>query len=661
MWKRTSEYEKTMMDFGSMLIRVLKEWLWRFLRRIDSEIVNKIAVAIKETARERTEIFDTVHDFSGKTIPSNIIQNLKLGSNFVVHTKMKESEARSKMEGELLSYLLKYRRYIEKKATISENDLHKWLITAIDLAEKDSSHHEFYSSLMCYSAIDMGVGKRRLDGKCPEFTKLDEIGVVVIEADKNMGICLINIVDLVKADSDMVKELGGEKLFQKNAEDLKAELVKAAQKFEEELDDESKKFLNVYYSDRLDKILNSELPFLKVRPKLHKLSNKQLNDKKAEDLKYRPVVDASKTPLRSYAQCLMEYLRDIIRRVDKKFFGGDGTMLKNGHAFKEIIDKLSKSDCSSICYIIADLSSAYSFIFLENLLVAMNFLGKQLEIPEWKIKFQEGIASLVLNNSLIETTEGIFKLNSCLPMGLCTSGECMDVVLLLAELVFLSKINAENIIGFTEQYGEITPGNLSEEDSSFLTYRRYRDDTFSCISLKDIKSPEGPINLLGKAFIPSLDFNIELSMYVGTFLDVKFYKRFSGEGMETLVRRKGKYPISFCHSNSNTSDSIVRSIVNGEILRHRRLTSSRKLQLANDESLVLELVSRGYNKEFLRKIVRQRIVKIGQDYNRKLVRYKCRENPDGIVFGAVSVFDEEWNTHYKVHRLLKQCLPIGVR
>ena len=82
-WKRTSEYENTKMDWGSMLIRVLKEWLWRFLRRIDSKIVNKIAVAIKETARERTEIFDIVHDFSGKTIPNNIIQNLKLGSNFV--------------------------------------------------------------------------------------------------------------------------------------------------------------------------------------------------------------------------------------------------------------------------------------------------------------------------------------------------------------------------------------------------------------------------------------------------------------------------------------------------------------------------------------------------------------------------------------------------
>ena len=96
-------------------------------------------------------------------------------------------------------------------------------------------------------------------------------------------------------------------------------------------------------------------------------------------------------------------------------------------------------------------------------------------------------------------------------------------------------------------------------------------------------------------------------------------------------------------------------------MRHRRLTSSKILQTANDECLILELVSRGYKKEFVRKMVQERIVRIGHQYDHELVRRRQRDNPDGLVYGAVSVYDEEWNTHYKVHKLLKQCLPIGVR
>ena len=658
-WKKVVEYEGRQMDQGAMLIVVLREWLWRFMRKVDSEIVNKIASAMKVSAVKRTEIVNTVHNFTNKNIPKNILDVLKLGSNYVVHTKMNESDARVKMEGELLSYLVRYRRYIQNEGAIQEENLLKWLSVALDTTENNTNHYEFYSSLICFSSIDMGVSKRVGEGNKPEFKKLDNMGVVIVEADKGMGICLLNIEDLVKADKTMVDELKGVQLARKNADALKADLHETAIRFENELDGESKKFLRTYYGERLDNILNSELPFLKVRPKLHKLTALQYERKNATDLKYRPVIDASMTPLRSYAKCLMEYLRDLIRKVESKY-NGKGTMLKNGHEMKHVIDELDKTIAKAKYFAVADLSSAYTFIYLNNLLIAMNFLGRQVEIPEWKIKFQEEVATLVLNNSIIETTDGVFKMSNCLPMGLCTSGECMDVVLLLSELVLLGKFRAENIPGYLDQYGDIKPESM-DNISSFLTYKRYRDDTFSCLLYEEDKSPADPLMLLGKTFLPTLDINIELTMFVGTFLDLKFYKRFSGQGIETMVKRKGVFPITFCHGSSNTSSSIVRSIVSGEVLRHRRLTSSRILQTANDECLILELVSRGYKKEFVRKMVQERIVRIGHQYDHELVRRRQRDNPDGLVYGAVSVYDEEWNTHYKVHKLLKQCLPIGVR
>jgi hypothetical protein len=64
---------------------------------------------------------------------------------------------------------------------------------------------------------------------------------------------------------------------------------------------------------------------------------------------------------------------------------------------------------------IADLSSAYSFIFLGNLQYAMRFAGRELEIPEWKKLMFERMAMMVLTNSYVETAEGYYKLGKCLP------------------------------------------------------------------------------------------------------------------------------------------------------------------------------------------------------------------------------------------------------
>ena len=46
-WKKVVEYEGRQMDQGAMLIVVLREWLWRYMRKVDSEIVLKISTALR--------------------------------------------------------------------------------------------------------------------------------------------------------------------------------------------------------------------------------------------------------------------------------------------------------------------------------------------------------------------------------------------------------------------------------------------------------------------------------------------------------------------------------------------------------------------------------------------------------------------------------------
>ena len=56
-----------------------------------------------------------------------------------------------------------------------------------------------------------------------------------------------------------------------------------------------------------------------------------------------------------------------------------------------------------------------------------------------------------------------------------------------------------------------------------------------------------------------------------------------------------------------------------------------------------------------------RINQIGEEYNVKLSRREAKKRPEGLVYGAKTEYDQEWNTHHKLKMILKHSLPEGVR
>ena len=304
-------------------------------------------------------------------------------------------------------------------------------------------------------------------------------------------------------------------------------------------------------------------------------------------------------------------MRELIRKVCLKFFQGKNPIIKNGQEVLEVLKSIGQSSNIGRYFVVADLSSAYTYIFLKNLLVAMKYIGKDLEIPEWKRELFRDIAKLVLENSFLQTSGGVFHLGTCLPMGLNLSGEAMDIVLLMSELVTLGKLK-NNLSEFEEQFDKYKGMKFGTE-SSLLSYKRFRDDTFSVLEKKNSNSVREALETLGSTFLPALTLNMEISYFVGSFLDTVFFKRMSGIGFESTVRRKGLYPISYCHGSSNIPTSVLRSILGGEILRHRRLTENRVLIRTNDECIINELVYRGYSEQLVRKMAMDRIKVIEQE------------------------------------------------
>ena len=144
-------------------------------------------------------------------------------------------------------------------------------------------------------------------------------------------------------------------------------------------------------------------------------------------------------------------------------------------------------------------------------------------------------------------------------------------------------------------------------------------------------------------------------------MDTVFYKRFGGDGYECFVRRKVKFPITYAKATLNLPKSVVKSIVSSEMLRYRRICSNGDFVQLNDDCLIEELVSRGYDERYIRRLAAARRYEICENYDENYNRKKKGLACEGLVYGSKSVYDGIWYTHRKLACILLQALPDGIR
>ena len=568
-------------SWAQWFMELMDQWFISFLEKLDIWIEEKVAKTVLKTSKNRCEIKSTVYNFSSKTIDDKLSSTLNLGGNYILHNDdMDEEEARNKLEKELFNYVISYRKFIQKMPQIDMYYLKDWLNEAINISE-DGEHKEFYEALTDFRNVK--VSRRRFSPDVnPDFKKLDDEGIAIIECDKNCGIAILDIKEIVDADERMVKELGGKKCEGQPEYEVKMAINTAINNFETKSSIMSSKYLNTYYPERRGDLEESVMPYLKLKAKVHKLNEQQLEKREVKKLKYRPVIDSSRTPLHHYSKALRNYIKDLTNRLDEKFFKEKSPLVKNGIQVSRFLSSLEDTKTEGTYMAIADLASAYSYIFVGNLKYALKFAARTLGIPEWKDQMFQEMATLILENSYVETSGGIFKLGPCLPMGLGMSGESLDLVCLVSEIGLFGKEVPAELSRCSELYPEWGIVDESKLMESVIKYFRYRDDTFTLALVNGERTPKETIMALGSAFLTTLDVSFNITHFVGSYLDCYFYKKLSGTGFVSLVRRKGNFPITYQHASSNYGDGIVRSIVHGEILRHRRLCSTSRLTKVND-------------------------------------------------------------------------------
>ena len=639
---------------------ILYSWVKEFLCHIDDMMVNKVSKETIKITENRCKIQGTVYNFTGKDIEASIKEVLALGNNFVLDIDNKTAGSIEKIHQELFNYLRKYRKYIHKAGNINVNKIEEWLEIANRDENPNCPHAKFYA-LVQENYQHLNLWKVKPVKNEVDFRKLIEEGVCVLDCDKKQGIALLNIKEVVSADNEMINQLGGVKTSGQNKKFVNNLIENAILEFEENLEIDARKYMNTYYRFRTEKIAESVLPFMKLTCKIHKLSSHELQIRDFTKLKYRPVIDCSRSALNYYSGALMSYVKSLTKKLEEKYFLKDSPLTNNGAEVAQILKSGQLMNNSGTFFAIADLSSAYSYIFLDNLLYAMDFAARDQEIPKWKSNLFKEIAILVLNNSFVQTSVGYYKFSNSLPMGLNCSGECLDLVCLVSEISFRGKVLFPEFSPCSERNENWTILDEGKMSTKIIKYLRYRDDTFTYGWGESADTVKNIIHSLGSAFLSTLDINVNLTHYVSSFLDCYFIKSITGNGFHTLIRRKGSVPVTFQHAESNSSYKSVAGVVSGEILRHRRICSNEDLIKTNDKCLEMELISRGYSKSLISKLIENRKNDISRDFSEEYIRIKPVSTPKGLVFGATTVYDSVWETHKIMKYFIKGLLQVDAR
>ena len=110
----------------------------------------------------------------------------------------------------------------------------------------------------------------------------------------------------------------------------------------------------------------------------------------------------------------------------------------------------------------------------------------------------------------------------------------------------------------------------------------------------------------------------------------------------------------FCHSNSNYNNSIAKSVINGELLRHRRLTNSNHLIKIHDQCIKQELLSRGYKENIIDKFYNSRLYDLQKYYTDDFTKKEIRRKP--FTYISNTRYDGKHRTHKILRKILKRSL-----
>ena len=341
-----------------------------------------------------------------------------------------------------------------------------------------------------------------------------------------------------------------------------------------------------------------QMAFLKLNPKIHKLSPEDLMAKKLDSLTFRPICDSEFYTTKPCAQALASLLISLKEKVFclypamREFYPLSGTDVAR-HMRQKQFPTHEPFNLIVSC----DLTDAYSNATLEDLIKCSQFLSAVVSNETIEQEMIEKLAKFTLNNNYIESGGQIYKCEPVLPMGSCLSGDALDIILMAGELRLLINPSLdEETLQTIPQYMDGQNIHLK-----FLDYERYRDDTKILIAGNKPKDIILSLTAFAKAAFPQqIPISMEYSTFMQSFLNCCFFCNFAGRSFSTYPRLNFKKPSNSVHVSSNTWPPQLLTGFMANMVAYSRICTEPKLQKHISNMLQNELMTAGHSQATIR-------------------------------------------------------------
>ena len=431
-------------------------------------------------------------------------------------------------------------------------------------------------------------------------------------ADKHFGIVLLPIQRLMKAEVDMMTSMNAtitshtpQSLLDKvNKEDHDIRTDKCPHL----------RFLLSKFPPIKPEL--QEIPFLKLNPKIHKLTQEQITRKDTSTLKFRPVCDSKFYPTKPASQAMAYILVKLKTNIIKKFPSMAHFYPSSGYDVKHELRSTQFPNNNAKFYLLAscDLSDAYTNCSLPDIIKAFSFLSSIVYDNDIDLSIVKKLGHFALSNNFIESRTKIFHYDPILPMGNCLSGDALDIIAMAGELPVL--INPPLSMLSRSLLPPYTSHNMNVIKA--FSYNRYRDDTRIILTGDSPADIISTMAIIGSHVFPShIPTSFEFSCFHGSFLDCCFYINFSGRGFSTYPRLNYSRP-------SITVNSLTCSLPNqlicshaSNLIRFKRLCSEESIFSLIQQLYSLELKICGFGDQHWNNVYNKFITAM----NRLEIRY----------------------------------------
>jgi hypothetical protein len=644
------------------------EWIFR---RLELHLRSVIKEEVYKNSVNRSNIEVMLYNFVEGDVPENVRLFFKNGIDSVPCSRMSKREIDQRVEEALVEYIVRLgRRKICGDSVMYARSVKDW-IRKVKLQSLDPDSRKFVEALeehypaLC-TELGMVYSVVKADSKEELIQRLEEEGCVLVQCDKGMGMSLFSLETMRKADRTLMNQLGAVKMSQSKA-DIIESVASEIEKFEDGLDTKQQQYLkNVNPSRHIDKNTVT-FPFLKSLHKIHKMSEEEIKNKDLSVLKFRPVVDARNWLTRGYASVAMQMMREASNSL--VLSGGPvfrKIRSKDGWRFAaEVGDYNDNQELNAI--VIADIQEAYTNITDVMIKKAIRVVGEFIGLENWRIELMAKLVDLVLGQNYAETSGGLFKFKEVLPMGYKLSGEALDIVALAEEVTKLYHLGEEGVqksivrVGELRSYPETLVDNSVEVElkmsKGIKKFKRYVDDVNSIISGSKEEILNG-ILAIGYLYPESLVVSMQLNIWHSRFLDVYFWRNFSGQ-ISTVMRRNSEVPVGHVRKGSCHPEKYKLQSLLGEMLRGRRIASDEDLIEMTDKCLAHEFQSIGYSRREVLDAMEEAKKKVEADYCGQFVRINDDEERRFFRYGGGLIYNKNYRYGEVVMNFIDRIKPEG--